>query len=95
MGLNPEFIYSPVSVVAYPNPVSHFLTFEIASHSEERVLVDIFDLLGRRIERISDAVYQSGRHSINWFPDRKLRKGIYLYKIQIGTQTFSGRIILK
>jgi hypothetical protein len=95
VGLPREMHFDPGSSLVYPNPFQYNLTFEIVIPEKERVIIDIYDLPGRRIERILDGILQAGRHTIEWFPDRELRKGIYLYKIIHGTQTFSGRIILK
>ncbi len=76
----------------YPNPFSGVTTIDIASPEPSDITVEVFDLLGRKIETVTDGFFPQGTHSIrvdasNW------ASGLYLYRLKAKdvtlTRTFS------
>ncbi len=65
----------------YPNPFNANTLIEYNLPSQSPVTIDIFDLLGRRIETIVDEKQEAGHHSIIWDGKDK-SSGIYFYRIK-------------
>ena len=67
----------------YPNPfnASTAIAYSLAEKSE--VTIEIFDLLGRKVETLSEGWQTAGRHSIKWNAGN-LPSGLYYYRISAG-----------
>jgi glycosidase len=77
----------------YPNPfnASTTISYSLAAPSEVRLAV--FDLLGREIRTLATGTKPAGRHEISFtLPD--LPSGVYLYRLQVGNQRETKRLIL-
>jgi hypothetical protein len=67
----------------YPNPFnpSTTLSFELAEAAQ--VSVEIFDLQGRSVDRISAQSFASGQHQLSYDAGRAgLASGVYLYRVE-------------
>jgi flagellar hook assembly protein FlgD len=62
------------------------------------VKVAVYDLSGRRVRVLEDADLSAGRHQAPWDSrdeaGRPLPSGVYLYRIEEGGRTSSGRLVL-
>lgn len=63
-----------------PNPFSNSTEIEYYIEKDGLVQIDIYNLEGKKIERILENRQNSGSHSITWNP-RNLPNGLYIYKI--------------
>lgn len=93
---------SPISEVneanfklnVFPNPSADFCHFEFDVKHPGNVSLNIFDLNGSLVETlIEDGRYPTGSHSIQWNPTEK-GAGVYIYKLRIGKETKTGRLVL-
>jgi fibronectin type 3 domain-containing protein len=77
----------------YPNPfnASTTIVYELAKTSD--VTIDIYDILGRRVETFARRNQPAGSHSIVWHAG-DLPSGMYFYKLQAGDFTESRRCLL-
>jgi hypothetical protein len=50
----------------YPNPFNSTTILQFAVPRASRVMIRAYDVLGREIDTITDAVYPTGEHSISW-----------------------------
>jgi hypothetical protein len=69
----------------YPNP---FNASTIISYSLPRptdIRIEIFDILGRRVETLFSGPQQAGEHAVNWRPG-DISSGVYYYRI--GSEDF-------
>lgn len=75
-----------------PNPFSNRTAIEFQLGSASTVDVRVFNLLG---EELWGQVLQgkAGVNRVN-FESRDLPEGVYLYKVQSGNDTFTGRMVL-
>ena len=74
---------------AYPNPFSSSATFKVHVEKDQHVLIELFDMLGRRVQVIHEGLLQGGMpHSFNIIPSSGLSNGIYFY--QIRGETLNG-----
>ena len=87
---DPE-IESPIEVLCYPNPFreSTNITF---SCGNERVRLSIFDTLGHEVRVIMDKGLSAGEHTVQ-INGRSLAPGYYFFRLQIGYQQKTKRIV--
>ncbi|HEB85378.1 MAG TPA: T9SS type A sorting domain-containing protein, partial [Bacteroidetes bacterium] len=74
----------------YPNPFNPTLHIVVAVPALDRVRVEVFDLLGRRVAVIADRKMQPGYHHVIWQPAAP--SGVYF--IRTSTQR-SGELVRK
>jgi len=77
----------------YPNPFnsSTLISYNL-THSTE-VTIDIYDMLGRRIETLLKSFKPAGSHSIIWSAEG-FSSGIYFYKLTANESENIGKMIL-
>ena len=68
----------------YPNPFNPITTIRFEVGRSEHVLLEVFDVLGKRVAGLVDRVMEPGSYTVN-FDAADLPSGIYLYKMQAGT----------
>lgn len=79
----------------YPNPFnpSTQITYELDRN--ERVVLEVYDVLGRMVEQLLDDTKQPGVYSIAWVP-RNLASGTYYLHLKAGgKQAFRRMIFMK
>lgn len=83
---------------AYPNPFnpSTIIPFEIAV--KDRVSIQIFDVLGRRVKTILDKTMAAGKHNVIWNgkndSGRPMPSGVYFIRFKCGIYSANERIVL-
>ncbi|MFK5855496.1 MAG: C25 family cysteine peptidase, partial [Bacteroidota bacterium] len=83
-----------IDVLAYPNPASDIVTIEIEMDSSNEISLGIIDLTGRKIADISkEENLEQGTHSFTWNTSG-VEAGIYLYKITIGNNSVTRKIVV-
>jgi len=77
----------------YPNPfnASTMINYELPQQSQ--VIINIYNILGRRVSIIQDGIKQPGYYQVAWQPS-DLSSGIYFYKLQAGDYTEIKKMIL-
>lgn len=81
----------------YPNPISSTLdkvTIAFTLPSSTQVLVEVYDILGRKIRTITDGFFPSGSNRI-LIPTRDLQPGMYLTFIRTSSGILSQKIIVE
>ncbi len=70
----------------FPNPFNQTTSIEFAiDEPEERVTMEIFNVLGQRIEiLLKEKRLDAGRYRVTWYAEDGLPSGIYFYRIQTG-----------
>ncbi|HBC46245.1 MAG TPA: hypothetical protein DEO84_11235 [candidate division Zixibacteria bacterium] len=77
----------------YPNPFNPTTTIEYNLSSAFDVTLDIYDLLGRKIETLINTKQEAGHHSAIW-DGRDRSSGIYFYKLRAGEYTETKKMLL-
>ena len=77
----------------YPNPFNPttLIGYELPARSEVRL--EVFDMLGRRVAVLVDGVVDAGSHQVS-FDAAQLSSGVYIYKLQAGSQTITRKMTL-
>ena len=77
-----------IAVSAYPNPFSSSTTLELVMDGADPILVEIFDVLGRRVARPLDEIRASGTHTVRWDgradEGNRLPNGTYYARFTVG-----------
>ena len=79
------------------NPFRRETGVRFALAAQTSVTLDIFDVSGRRVTRLSDESLSAGEHTVNWdgrdAAGRTLPAGLYLYRLNAGRETAEGKIM--
>lgn len=78
---------------AYPNPSTGLSTITYSVTTEGPVSVEIFDVMGRKVQTLIQETQKAGRHALE-FDGSNLPSGTYLYRITADGKTSSNRMII-
>ena len=77
----------------YPNPFNPVTTIKYSIPSASKIVVKIFNILGKEVEVLADGFKPAGTYTINWdasdFPS-----GVYIYQISAGKFVQSRKMVL-
>lgn len=76
---------------AYPNPLKNLTSFNVRLAESASLTLAVYSIAGQKIMEKSYGKYPSGRYKID-FDATQLKSGIYLYKLIVNEQLFSGKI---
>lgn len=65
----------------YPNPFNKKTTISFSLPESDYVTVDVFNILGRKLETLCNSFYSAGKYFIS-FNAKNLDSGVYFYRIQ-------------
>lgn len=80
-------------VSCYPNPFNAGTNIEYSLNQPSSVTLEIFDILGRKVETISSGEQTAGRHIVTWDAENK-SSGIYYCSISSGDTHKSLKLVL-
>lgn len=66
----------------YPNPFNASTTIRYLLPAESNVRIEIFDIMGRHVEILSQGRQEAGYHQAVWNADNQ-SSGLYFYKIEV------------
>jgi parallel beta-helix repeat protein len=77
----------------YPNPFNPTTTIGFALPHAGKVLLTVYDVSGRPVATLADGYRNAGLHEIT-FDASHLASGIYIYSLETGGFTASGKMVL-
>ena len=77
----------------HPNPFNASTTIRYSLLEFSRVSIEIYDILGRKIETINEGEIPAGEYQIIWNAENK-PSGVYFYRIQAGDFSETKRMVL-
>jgi endonuclease/exonuclease/phosphatase family metal-dependent hydrolase len=77
----------------YPNPFNPTTRISFYLSSKTHVVLEIFDLNGRKISTLMDGVQSSGNHDVTWNAGDQ-SSGVYMYKLTTEFGEVSKKMIL-
>lgn len=77
----------------YPNPFNPTTNIQYAIGSKQHVTLKVFDVLGNEIATLVDEYKPAGSYTIN-FDASKLSSGVYFYKLSVGNEIKTNKMIL-
>jgi len=79
---------------AFPNPFNNAVVFKISLPEDSPVLIEIFDMSGRKVNHIYTQ-FKAGIHSLIWnaigYGGAELNSGVYLYRIDTLKETRTAK----
>lgn len=97
-----DYLTSPISDATpvvyslgpnYPNPFNPITTLNFTLPEAAKINLAIYDISGRLVASMVDGYRQAGSHEVT-FDGSNLASGIYLYRLQAGDFTASGKMVL-
>ncbi len=80
-------------VTASPNPFNPTATIRFELRATSFVSLKIYDTTGRLVSTLVDGWREAGTHEV-FFDGTDLASGLYLYNLNAGNQTFTGKMTL-
>ncbi len=80
-----------LALTAHPNPARQGASVGFGVESTERVVVTVYDMLGRSVAVIADQTYAPGRYTADLDAGR-LSAGLYVIRIEAGDRTETTRL---
>jgi hypothetical protein len=77
----------------YPNPFNAQTSISYTLPYASRVTLDIYDILGRKVQRLYDGNQAAGTHSLIW-DAQAMASGMYFYKLTAGEYEKSSKMML-
>jgi hypothetical protein len=84
---------SDLKIVVSPNPFKFATEISFEVPSPGLVSLEVFDVLGRRVEQVVDKEFRAGRHRIGWQASA-LPNGAYVLKLRQGTKLMTTNVVL-
>jgi hypothetical protein len=85
----------------YPNPFNAATVIPFSVHgsgSEQRVVLDVFDVTGRKVATLLDAQLRPGSYTVVWDGtmrgDQTLSSGVYLARMRMGGQALTKSMVM-
>ncbi len=82
----------------YPNPFNPETQIEFSLPTPSQVELTIYNVLGQQVKVLAAGEIPAGMHSLTWNgtddSNRAVASGIYLYRLQAGTNVFSRKMML-
>lgn len=77
----------------YPNPFNSATNIKYSIPQSSRVVIKIFDIIGKEVATLLDRYQESGSYDIIFRPDN-LASGIYFYQLHVGEFRATKKLIL-
>lgn len=82
----------------YPNPFNPTTTISFSVPTQEYVVLVIYDMLGKEVNRLVDGQLSAGTFKTTWNGDTKnggkVASGVYFYRLQAGTFTAVKKMLM-
>ncbi|MCC6516001.1 MAG: S8 family serine peptidase [Chitinophagales bacterium] len=82
------------NISLYPNPSSGEINLIIEISNEENILIEIFDIMGRRIQKMNKSEMAKGKHYLN-FDIRTYNQGVYFIKVSTDDKIIANKKFIK
>ena len=77
----------------YPNPFDRSTAIRFTLNRDAYTTVAVYDLLGQLLETVREGLLKAGAHEVE-FEGGRHKAGLYLYRVQVGGEGASGRMLL-
>ncbi|MDP4202762.1 MAG: MBG domain-containing protein, partial [Bacteroidota bacterium] len=84
----------PIELNVYPNPFGSHLFFKLQTPEDAHVLLEIFDISGRKIAVAFDQVVSGNQlYAIDYAPAGNVAPGLLIYRLTVGQKIDMGKVI--
>jgi hypothetical protein len=67
----------------YPNPFNPSTTVEYDLPSQSKVVVQIYDILGRLVDEVKNEIEPAGHIRLRWNPQNRFASGVYFCRVEV------------
>ncbi len=82
---------------ASPNPFAERATVEYVLSEAGKVTIEVYDVLGRRVQTLVDGKRESGGHRVRWDGTSRqgvpVGSGVYFVRLQAGEKTQTNKLV--
>ena len=82
----------------YPNPFDEATTLEYTLSREREVTMQVYNVLGQRVETLVDARTSAGLHTVTWDGTNRygerVGSGVYFVRMEAGSTTETQKVVL-
>jgi len=78
----------------YPNPFSNTTQFNVNLDKESTVGVDVYNMLGEKVQSIESKTMSPGTHVIT-LGGKGMSSGVYFYRVNVNNQVISHKMIIE
>lgn len=78
----------------YPNPFNGNTYFKVTLDNESTVAVDVFNMLGEKVQTIAPAHMSPGVHTIT-LESKNLNTGVYFYRVTANNETITHKMVIE
>ncbi len=64
----------------WPNPFNSSTSISIQLQTRSNITVEVYDLLGRKVDVLANGIMQAGEHRLSWTPEMDLSSGTYIIR---------------
>ncbi|MCB0698115.1 MAG: T9SS type A sorting domain-containing protein [Chitinophagaceae bacterium] len=82
------------SVKVFPNPASYYTQVAFENNSPATVKLVVLDVTGRTVLNVDKGTMNAGQHNFRVDTD-KLRSGIYVYQLYVGSDLTTGKLTIQ
>lgn len=87
-------LFGYYNTVVYPNPFTEFLRIDIYLSKSQNLKIDLYDITGKLIVAYENEIAPKGFLPIEFdVPNRLISAGVYILKIEIGTEKMVEKLI--
>ena len=101
VGVDEKIVNSKTSVHlnCFPNPFKNETTISFELSKNDKVVLEVFDLQGRKVAGLANKNISAGKHALTWDGSNdagiRLIGGTYFLKIEVGTSREIEKVVLK
>jgi PKD repeat protein len=88
-----EELPTDIELSNYPNPFNPSTVIRFSVPAQNQVRLTVYNMLGQQVALLVDRTMPAGYHHAK-FDAGRLSSGIYLYRLQIGSQIKTGKMLL-
>jgi hypothetical protein len=82
-----------ISTSAYPNPFDQEVTIHVTLRESEKIKLEIYDVMGKKVESLVDDYLLPGEYQFNWKPEN-VSAGLYYYRLMLESNfETTGKIV--
>lgn len=77
----------------FPNPFNPLTTIEFYSSVKERVIIEVFNMLGQKVQTLFEGTVKPGNHRVSLYSS-SLPSGVYFYQLKAGGISLIKKMVL-
>jgi hypothetical protein len=78
----------------FPNPFAERTTISYEIPSSARVKLEVYDMLGHRVDVLVDETRPAGKHETHFHAGSDLASGVYVYRLEVGNRASHRKMVL-